>query len=172
MVKANVSHVGTNPGSKEVLQSSKALEAPEKQEMGTVQWGDLGNWGFALPPEERQVLCAELHWQGVGREGREDWLGGIQEDSAVCFVSDSWGTRIALRKALALENPSCAVGRIYNSFGNAHPAGDCVGSSELLNFCPSSGLACEEPGEVPVCPRGGQAAEWGTTGLAPRTLSW
>lgn len=59
VLRGNASHVGTNPGSNEILQLSKALEPHKKQEMGIIWCGNLGNGGFAgllWVLEERQVL--------------------------------------------------------------------------------------------------------------------
>lgn len=70
-----MSHVGTNPGSKEILQSNKALEAPEKREMGTVWWGRPRELGVCSDCQKKGRFCVLSFVCRGNEEGSEDWQG-------------------------------------------------------------------------------------------------
>lgn len=183
VLKRNASHIGTNPGSNEILQSNKALEPHKKQEVGPIQCGSLGNWGFALVFGRKASTVCWVLLAVCGQ--REEWRFALyyfwapRKTQQGYIFFDSFGRRIKLYKGVGPgKHPAVMCRGFIICLASAQPTGECVSFSELFNLYPNSCLACDETCEVPVCPWDGQCVGWGSpepTGLARiarSTLSW
>jgi len=108
VLQVNASLVGVNPGSNEILQSNKALEPHEKQEMGTSRCGSLGNWGFALGLGRKASALCCVSFAVCGQ--KEEWRFAIyyfwasRKAQQGYFFLTALAQELNFLKALALEN--------------------------------------------------------------------